>query len=89
MNILTRLKKLEKGMLNNSTFCVCYPQIRTEVYLADLSEDSESREPVLSGKPVPDVCPNCRKPTEKNQITVQICDASTPERFPKEWNAKL
>ncbi|MDQ3748645.1 MAG: hypothetical protein M3367_06495 [Acidobacteriota bacterium] len=53
-----------------------------------MCEDSESSEPVLSGEPLPDVCPNCRKPIEKNQIIVQICDGTTPERFPAEWNKK-
>jgi len=84
MNILNRLKKIENLTLNSSTFCACHPQIRTEVYIADLSEDSDSSEPVLSGEAVPDVCPDCCKPTEKDAITVQICDTTTAERFPNE-----
>ncbi len=59
-------------MLNDSTICVCHPQQNFDVYILDLSEDSESSEPVLKGEAVPDVCPDCRKPTEKNSITVKI-----------------
>ncbi len=86
MNIKTRIKKLEKAT-NAGGFCAC-GQLHTEIYLQNLGENATTNEPILSGEPVPDVCPDCRKPTEKNKITVQICDASTPERFPEEWNAK-
>jgi hypothetical protein len=85
MNISNRLKKLEK-VTDDSTVCACQPQ-RYEIYLQDLGADAETNEPVLSGKPTPDVCPNCFKPTEKNSITVQLVDGTTKDRFPDEWKA--
>ena len=85
MNIKTRLKKLET-VIDPPSVCVCYPQARYEVYLQDLGEDAESNDPVLSGEPVPDVCPDCRKQIEKNSITVQLVDGTTKDRFPDEWN---
>ena len=85
MNILNRLKKLETA-IDPSSVCVCYPQVRCEVYLQDLGEDAASNDPVLSGEPVPDVCPDCRKRIEKNSITVQLVDGTSKDRFPAEWN---
>lgn len=85
MNIKNRLKKLET-IIDPSTVCVCSPQARYEVYLQDLGEDAESDDPVLSGEPVPDVCPACRKRIEKKNITVQLVDGTTKDRFPDEWN---
>jgi hypothetical protein len=84
MNISNRLKKMKNQLNVGGEFCACHPQIRTEVYIADLCQDSDSSKPVLKGKPVPDVCPDCCKPTEKDTITVQICDSTTSERFPNE-----
>ncbi len=78
------MKKLENELIDDKGFCACYPQMRVELYEADLSEDSDTSEPVLQGEPVPDVCPDCRNPTEKHKIIVQICDQTTPDRFPKE-----
>ncbi len=85
MNILHRLKKLER-VTDNSTVCACYPQ-RFETYTQDLGEDAETNEPILSGEPAPDICPDYRKPTEKNSITVQLVDGTTKDRFPEYWNA--
>jgi hypothetical protein len=87
MNILNRLKKLET-VTDDSTVCACFPQIRVEMYQADLSEDSDTSEPVLTGEPVPDVCADCRKPIEKRKIIVQLCDHTTKDRFPDEWNER-
>jgi hypothetical protein len=84
MSITNRLKKLESEVINDSTVCACYPQFRTELWRADLSVDSDSAEPQLMGEPVPEVCPNCSKPTQKERITLRFCDSSTPERFPQE-----
>ncbi len=86
MNILNRLKKLER-VTDNSTICECYPQIRVEIYFADLSEDSDTSEPVLSGEQVPDICPDCHKPIEKQKIILQGCDNTTKDRFPEQWQA--
>jgi hypothetical protein len=55
------------------------------MYQADLSEDSDTSEPVLTGEPVPDVCADCRKPIEKRKIILQLCDHTTKDRFPDEW----
>jgi hypothetical protein len=85
MNIQNRLKKLEQ-VTNGGEFCACFPKF-IETYIQDLGEDAEHNEPVLSGKPTPDVCPNCLKPTEKNSITVQLVDGTTKDRFPDEWKA--
>ncbi len=88
MNIKNRLKRLENEMIGDSTVCSCFPKSRTELYSADLSADSESSEPVLIGKPVPDICQDCRKPIKKQQIILQFVDGTTKDRFPKEWQAK-
>ncbi len=86
MNIRNRLKKLEDDVIDDSTVCACYPQ-HFSVFIQDLGADAETNEPVLSGKPTPDVCPNCLKPTEKNSITVQLVDGTTKDNFPDEWKA--
>ncbi|MDQ3131085.1 MAG: hypothetical protein M3Q99_10030 [Acidobacteriota bacterium] len=85
MNIKSRLKKLER-VTDDSIVCACYPQ-RFETYIQDLGADAETNEPILSGKPTPDVCPDCLKPTEKKGITVQLVDGTTKDRFPDEWKA--
>ena len=85
MNIKTRLRKLEQAT-DDSTVCACQPQ-RYEFYLQDLGEDAETNAPVRTGKPTPDVCPDCLKLTEKNSITVQLVDGTTKDRFPDEWKA--
>ncbi len=87
MNLRNRLKKLERAG-DDSTVCACFPQIRVEMYQADLSEDSDTSEPVLTGEPVPDICADCRKPIEKRKIIVQLCDQTTKDRFPAEWQAE-
>jgi hypothetical protein len=86
MTILNRLKKLAR-VGDDSTFCACYPQQNFDVYIQDLGADAETNEPVLSGAGSPDICPDCLKPTEKNSITVQLCDGTTKDRFPDEWKA--
>ncbi len=83
--IKNRLKKLER-VTDNSTVCACYPQY-IETYIQYLGEDAETNEPVLTSEPMPNVCPNCCKPTVKQQITVQLCDQTTKDRFPNEWQA--
>ncbi len=85
MNILNRLKKLET-VTDDSTVCACYPQY-IETYIQDLGEDAEHNEPVLTSKPIPEICPNCRKIVEKNKIIVQLCDQTTKNRFPEEWQS--
>lgn len=85
--IKTRLKTIEEKMnITNSEFCACFPQ-HFEIYTQDLGEDAEHSEIVLTSKPTPDVCPVCRKPTEKNRIIVQLVDGTTKNRFPDEWKA--
>jgi hypothetical protein len=84
MNILNRLKKLET-VTDDSTVCACYPQ-HVSVFIQDLGADAETNAPILSGRHAPDVCPDCFKPTEKNSITVQLCDGTTKDNFPDEWN---
>jgi len=85
MSLQTRIRKLER-VAGDSTVCACYPP-RFEIYIQDLGEDAETNGPILSGELTPDVCPDCRKPTEKNSITVQVVDGTTKERFPGEWKA--
>jgi hypothetical protein len=83
--IKNRLRKLET-VTDDSTVCACYPRY-TETYLQDLGEDAPlDSQPVLTSDPVPDVCPDCFKLTEKNSITVQLCDGTTKVRFPGAWN---
>ncbi len=87
MSLRNRLNKLQSQIIgNDSEFCACYPQ-RFSVFIQDLGADAETNAPVLSGKPTPDVCPDCGKQTEKNSITVQLCDGTTKDRFPNEWKA--
>ncbi len=77
MNIRSRLKRMESGIVaSDSEFCACHPQ-RCEIFHQDLTADAETNEPQLSGEPVPDVCADCGKPTEKNRITIRICDRET------------
>ncbi len=72
MNLKSRLKKLEHSVIDDSTVCACYPQRNTETYTLDLGEDAPlDSQPVLTGEPVPDVCPDCRKPIEKTQIIIE------------------
>jgi hypothetical protein len=72
MSIETRLHTLETQIIgDDSTVCACYPE-RFQIYIQNLGVFAATNEPVLSGTPSPDICPNCRKPTEKNSITVQI-----------------
>lgn len=86
MNIKNRLKKLERAV-DDSTVCACYPQ-RCEFFMQDLGEDAPlDSQPVLSGNPTPDICPDCRKLIEKNSITLQLVDGTTKDRFPDEWKA--
>jgi hypothetical protein len=87
MNLRNRLKKLENVVIDDSAFCDCRPRKVFEIYKANLSEDSNSSEPVLTSEPVPDICPDCRKPIEKTQIIFQSCDHTTKDRFPEEWQA--
>ncbi len=85
MNILHRLKKLEM-VSSNGELCACYPQ-HFQIYIQDLGEDAETNAPVLTSKPILEICPDCLKPTEKNSITVQLVDGTTKDRFPDEWKA--
>lgn len=87
MNLRNRLKKLERAG-DDSTVCECYPQRNTEIYTRDLGEDAPlDSQPVLTSEPVPDVCADCRKPIEKRKIIVQLCDHTTKDRFPEQWQA--
>jgi hypothetical protein len=87
MTIKNRLKTVEKKMnITNSEFCGCLPQ-RFEIYTQDLGEDAEHNEPVLTSKPISEICPVCRKPTEKKSITVQLVDGTTKDCFPDQWKA--
>ncbi len=88
MNLRNRLKKLEHSVIDDSTVCACFPQRDTEIQIRDLGEDAPlDSQPVLSGEPVPDVCPDCRRPIEKRKIILQLCDNTTKERFPELWQA--
>lgn len=88
MNLRNRIKKLEHSVIDDSTVCACYPQKVTEIQIQDLSEDAPlDSQPVLRSNPLPDVCPNCRKPIEKQKIILQLCDQTTKDRFPDEWKA--
>jgi hypothetical protein len=80
--IKNRLKTIEEKMnITNSEFCACFPQ-HFEIYTQDLGADAEHNEPVLTSKLNPEICPVCRKQTEKNSITVQLVDGTTKDRFP-------
>jgi hypothetical protein len=81
MNLKRRITKLEKAT-NSDGLCACDFVKRTEMFLQDLREDAEMNEPMLSGESVPDVCPQCRKPIDKQQIIIQLCYQTTKERFP-------
>jgi hypothetical protein len=72
MQLRNRLEALENQLFgDNSTVCACYPE-RFEIFIQNLGVFAATNEPVLKGKPIPDICPNCLKPTEKNSITIQI-----------------
>jgi hypothetical protein len=80
--------KLETDINLKSKTCRCLAQIKTELYKADLSESSKTDEPVLISEPLPDICPNCRKFINKQQIVLQFCDRTTENRFPDQWKAR-
>lgn len=84
MNLRNRLKKLENEVIDDSTVCACYPKY-IETFIQDLGEDALNNEPVLTSEPIPDICRNCLKPTDKTQIIVRLCDQTTKDRFPDEW----
>jgi hypothetical protein len=59
--------------------CYCRPQKeREEIYWQDLTSDSADTNKQLSGRPVPDICPTCHKPIEKQITVIQICDQEKP-----------
>jgi hypothetical protein len=88
MNISNRLKKLEHLAIDDSTVCECYPQRLTEIQIRDLGEDAPlDSQPVSTGDPVPDVCPDCGNPAGKRIIILNLCDHTTKDRFPDEWEA--
>ncbi len=70
MNIKNRLKRLHSQVIKgDSEFCACPGEILTEVWIPHF--DGEKYVPKLSGEPLPDNCPVCRKPIEKHIITVE------------------
>lgn len=90
MNIKNRLQKLEATMqTGGGGFCLCRDAAqRTEIWLADLSAKSNTSEPYERSKIVPDFCDQCRRPIERRKVILQLCDGTTKDRFPEEWNAK-
>ena len=86
MNLRTRIAKIEKAMMPGSGFCSCRDVKKTEIWFADLSEKSHTIEPWFEGKAVPDVCARCNLRIEKKQFILQLCDQTTKDRFPEEWN---
>lgn len=89
MNLKARIAKIEKTMMPTGGFCLCRDAAqRTEIWLADLSAESDTSEPYEHGKIVPDFCDRCRRPIEKRKIVLQLCDRTTKDRFPEQWNAE-
>ncbi len=87
MNIKSRIKKIESVMNNGGNLCLCPDTNRYELWRADLSAKSATGEARLQSAEVPDVCPQCRKPIEKQKFILRLCDRTTRDRFPEQWNA--
>ena len=87
MNIQNRLRKLEDKTKVSEVYCQCGGSQGYEMLLADLSVESDTAEPEAPRNVVPDTCPQCRKPVQKKQIILQLCDQTTRNRFPEEWNS--
>jgi len=88
MNLKTRITKIEKAMMPSGGFCCCRDVKKTEIWLADLGEDSDTSEPWFEGESVADCCAKCRQPIEKQVIVLQGVDHTTKDRFPAEWEAE-
>jgi hypothetical protein len=55
-------------------FCNCKQTVKTETYIRDLTSDSDNPELRLLGRAVPDICPDCKRPIEKEVSTFQLED---------------
>jgi hypothetical protein len=54
----------------DSEFCACPGEIRTEVWIPFF--DGEKYVSKLDGEPIPDGCPDCRKPIQRETIVVEF-----------------
>ena len=90
MRLKQRIEKLEEKIINvNGGFCDCPGVPKYEIRQADLSINSNTTESILTGSPVPDICPECRRPINKHVIILQLCDKTTASRFPDQWNREV
>lgn len=88
MSLKNRLSKLEKEVKPGG-FCSCRNVPKFETWTQDLTEDADDHEKHLMSDEVSDFCDQCRKPIEKRQFILQLCDQSTKELFPEEFQAGL
>lgn len=77
MNLKNRIRKLETQNAAGEEFCKCRQNLRAEMYVQDLTEDSKDTEPRLTGEPLPDICPACGKAVKKDFLIIQLCDETT------------
>ncbi len=84
MNILSRLKLMEKQLIgNDSEFCGCAGETRITVLVP--TPDGKGKMIDGGGKPFteqPEFCETCHKPIEKRRIIIQPYDGATKDRFP-------
>lgn len=72
MNIQNRISSIEKSMSRN--FCNCKGTRREEMFLQDLTSDTETTAKVLLGEAVPDTCQSCGKSIDKDTLTIILQD---------------
>ena len=82
MNLQTRIKKIEERA-RVSEFCACandprYPRTET-VYYEDGKPATDPQ--FLAGQlpPLPDVCPNCRRPIHKMTMIIDFVSSNIPK----------
>lgn len=76
MNIKNRLKKLQSQIIgNDSEFCGCQREWRTNVILPSLDGEAEDARETLP----PEVCDHCRKPIEKRVIKPFDVESNIPK----------
>jgi hypothetical protein len=72
MSIRKRISKLEMETGVKSGICECKETIKYEIHMQEQIEGNEFTEPEISGKPVPEICPLCKRSIEKQVFILQL-----------------
>lgn len=79
MSIKKRISKLEAVTGAKSIFCECKQTIKNEIYRQDLTSNSETPEPQIMSKPVPEICQICKRKIEKSVFIIRFVESSIPK----------